>query len=71
MPDDPIELTVNGVTSPFAAGTTVAAVVAASTTQHRGVAVAVNGEVVPRGAWPATTLRPGDLVEVLTAAQGG
>jgi sulfur carrier protein len=41
------------------------------TTARRGVAVAVNGEVVPRSSWPASRLRDGDRVEVLTAAQGG
>ena len=40
-------------------------------TARRGVAVAVNGEVVPRSSWPAARLRDGDRVEVLTAAQGG
>jgi sulfur carrier protein len=40
-------------------------------TSARGVAVAVNGEVVPRSAWETTGLHPGDRVEVLTAAQGG
>ena len=38
---------------------------------RRGLAVAVNGEVVPRAGWPRTMLRDGDRVEVLTAAQGG
>jgi len=37
----------------------------------RGVAAAVNGDVVPRGAWSATPLRDGDQVEVVTAVQGG
>jgi sulfur carrier protein len=37
----------------------------------RGVAVAVNGTVVPRTGWAATVLRTGDVVEVLTAVQGG
>jgi sulfur carrier protein len=37
----------------------------------RGIAVAVNGEVVPRSAWATTTVAAGDQVEVLTAAQGG
>ena len=41
------------------------------TSARRGVAVAVNGEVVPRSVWPAARLRDGDRVEVLTAAQGG
>jgi sulfur carrier protein len=37
----------------------------------RGIAVAVNGEVVPRTAWAGTPLRDGDRVEVLSATQGG
>jgi len=37
----------------------------------RGVAVAVDGEVVPRGAWESFTLAEGARVEVLTAMQGG
>jgi len=37
----------------------------------RGVAVAVDGEVVPRGEWRRTRLREGQQVEVLRAVQGG
>lgn len=36
-----------------------------------GIAVAVNGEVVPRATWPLVALRDGDAVEVVTAVQGG
>jgi sulfur carrier protein len=36
-----------------------------------GVAVAVNGEVVPRSGWAATRLAESDRVEILVAAQGG
>jgi sulfur carrier protein len=36
-----------------------------------GVAVAVDGEVVPKARWAATVLRDGARVEVLTAVQGG
>lgn len=39
--------------------------------ERRGVAVAVEGEVVPRSAWEATTLCEGQKVEVLEARQGG
>jgi len=49
----------------------VEALVEQLTTARRGVAVAINGEVVPRSEWPAARLRDGDRVEVLTAAQGG
>jgi sulfur carrier protein len=37
----------------------------------RGVAVAVDGEVVPRGRWASTDLQDGQRVEVLHAVQGG
>ncbi|SCG56002.1 sulfur carrier protein ThiS [Micromonospora inositola] len=66
-----MELTVNGAGRTVPGGATVADVVRAVTAQQRGLAVAVNGEVVPRGGWPATVLRDGDRVEVLSAAQGG
>ncbi|MGH3795300.1 MAG: sulfur carrier protein ThiS [Pseudonocardiaceae bacterium] len=36
-----------------------------------GVAVALDGAVVPRASWPCTALREGASVEVLTAVQGG
>jgi sulfur carrier protein len=37
----------------------------------RGVAVAVNGEIVPRATWAARRVAEGDRVEALTAMQGG
>ena len=36
-----------------------------------GIAVALNGEVVPRSAWPTTALDDNDRLEVLGASQGG
>lgn len=36
-----------------------------------GIAVALNGEVVPRAAWPRTGLSAGDNVEIVGAVQGG
>jgi len=39
--------------------------------QPRGVAVAVDGEVVPRTAWQTYAIPDGARVEVLTAMQGG
>ena len=40
-------------------------------TAGRGVAVALDGEVVPRDDWSSTALREGARVEVLAAIQGG
>jgi sulfur carrier protein len=38
---------------------------------QRGIAVAVDREVVPRGAWEQTPLHDGATVEVVHAVQGG
>ncbi|GID26453.1 sulfur carrier protein ThiS [Paractinoplanes brasiliensis] len=65
-----MRLTVNGTAIESDAGT-VQALVQTITEARRGVAVAVNGEVVPRSTWVETELADGDRVEVLTAAQGG
>jgi sulfur carrier protein len=66
-----VAVTVNGSGRELGAGATVADAVAAVTEHARGVAVALNGEVVPKTSWARTALASGDQVEVLTAAQGG
>jgi len=52
---------------------TVAALVAdlGLAADARGVAVALNGAVVPRAQWAAATLAAGDRIEVIRAMQGG
>ena len=37
----------------------------------RGIAVARNGEVVPKSRWNETMVLAGDLIEIVTAAAGG
>jgi sulfur carrier protein len=66
-----VQLTVNGTSREVTGDLSVGALVEQLTPARRGVAVAVNGEVVPRSTWAAAGLRDGDRVEVLTAAQGG
>jgi sulfur carrier protein len=62
---------VNGEPSALSPGTSVAALVDEVAPSPKGIAVAVNGDVVPRSAWDDVTLTDGDRVEVLGAAQGG
>jgi sulfur carrier protein len=38
---------------------------------RRGMAVAVDATVVPRGEWANTQIRDGARVEIVTAVQGG
>ena len=64
-------LTVNGDHREWPPSTTLDALVTALVPSARGVAAAVNGEVIPRRAWQDTTLADGAVVEVVTAVQGG
>ncbi len=66
-----VRVRLNGKERELPDGSTIAAAVAELTTAAAGVAAAVNGDVVPRGSWNATPLRSGDLVEIVTAVQGG
>ncbi len=75
MPSETVpaaSIRVNGQEVPLRADT-----IAALLPEHqispemRGVAVARNGEVVPRAQWRHTALSPGDLIEIVIAKQGG
>lgn len=73
-PDRPIEVVLNGRSRHLAPGTTLAELVSAlqgRTARTKGVAVALNQEVVPHSRWALTALSDRDRVEVLVASQGG
>jgi sulfur carrier protein len=64
---------VNGEERDVPAGASVAVLVeiAGAGVGERGVAVAVDGEVVPRAEWESRALSEGENVEVVRAVQGG
>lgn len=70
-------VTVNGGVVAFDSDATLGDVVLHTMTKpdgsysDRGIAVAVNQIVVPRGDWAATVLRADDKIEIITAVQGG
>ncbi len=68
-----MNVTVNGRATRTAAGATVANVVELLDVapDARGVAVAVDGEVVARSRWAEAEVRDGALIEVVAAIQGG
>ena len=68
MADDDVEVNGTPGKSPV---TTVADLVAPWCPSPRGIAVARNGEVVPKSAWDDTGWSPGDRIEIVTAAAGG
>jgi sulfur carrier protein len=68
---DTTDTTVNGVSYAAPEGITVAELVAAWCPSPRGVAVALDGEVVPHSTWDSTVVTAGASVEIVSAAAGG
>jgi thiazole synthase len=68
-----MKVELNGSRMELPEGATVATAIELSgaAPEGRGVAVAVDGDVVPRSEWEATALAEGQSVEVLAAIQGG
>ncbi len=62
---------VNGTTWLGPRHVTVAQVVDVWCPSPKGVAVALNDEVVPTSRWKGTVITDGDRVEIVTAAAGG
>ena len=67
----PIPVRLNGEPAELPAGSTVADVVAILCPDGRGVAVALDLEVVPRSRWADVRPGPGASIEIVTAAAGG
>lgn len=67
-----MNVVLNGDDAQVDTGATVADVLARlEVSARRGVAVAVEGEVVPRREWDARVLEEGARVEIVNAIQGG
>lgn len=78
-----IELHLNGKAATYGRGATVREMVSAQLGKEigsdgraldgsaLGVAIAVNGAVIPRSSWAEHELSDGARVELVTAAQGG
>ena len=68
-----MKVVLNGAVTELTAGSTVQAALEALElpASGRGVAVAVDAEVVPRGQWGDHELQEGARVEILRAIQGG
>ena len=66
-----MNLLVNGTPRDVPQGSTLEGLVNETAASRRGVAVAVNGEVVPKTRWSDTRLVESDRIEILTAIGGG
>lgn len=67
-----IEIRVNGSKQAYEDRNVTALLTARGVDSSRkGIAIAVNGTVVPRGQWNEITLNEGDEVEIIRALSGG
>ncbi|KIQ82572.1 sulfur carrier protein ThiS [Aeromonas sp. L_1B5_3] len=66
-----LTIRLNDKAQPLAAGQSVADLLAAQGVNPQGVAVALNGAVLPRGRWAETRLNDGDKIHLFTAIAGG
>ena len=66
-----VEIVVNGEPMAVPAATTLERLLVLAGAPTRGIAIALEGEVVPRSAWRRTTLDAGARVEIVSAAAGG
>ena len=64
-------ITINGAEHGVEADSSLVTILDAYGVAEKGVAVAVDGAVVPRASWRDTIVPDGATVEVLTAVQGG
>lgn len=65
------DIQVNGQPEPLSAATVAELLRARGLTASKGVAVAVNGEVVPASRWEEHRLGAGDEIEIVRPFQGG
>ncbi|HVP04193.1 MAG TPA: sulfur carrier protein ThiS [Dehalococcoidia bacterium] len=66
-----MKITVNGKPRSLSDAASVTALLDVLKVKPEQVAVAINGQVVRRRDWPQTSVREGDVVEVVRAVGGG
>ena len=72
MSHTPLSIRVNGAPRSVASATVSELLAEVGLSPARpGIAVAVEGALVPRAAWGETRIEDGQAVEIITASQGG
>ena len=66
-----MNITLNGKQHELEGERNVVALLQSLNVKAEQVAVALNGEVVRKRAWPQTEIRSGDTVEIVRAVGGG
>ena len=67
-----MEITINNTVTSVEENTSLAAVVHSNSGENtKGIAVAINQQVVPKDAWNSTILNQNDTILIIKATQGG
>lgn len=66
-----MKVRINNSEKEIAAGTTIAMIAQMESLPDKGVAIAVNGEIVQRSAWSGHIINNGDDIIILKAFCGG
>ena len=66
-----MNITLNGKPHELEGERSIVALLQSLNVKAEQVAVALNGEVVRKRAWPQTEIRSGDTVEIVRAVGGG
>jgi thiamine biosynthesis protein ThiS len=66
-----LRVTINGEEQQVPEGLTVAALLQQLALPAERVAIERNRDILPRAAWPATPVQPGDAFEIVTLVGGG
>ena len=66
-----IRVTLNGKNTEIQGSLTVSALLDSLNINAQQVAVAINGEVLPRDLWAEAEIQAGDTIEIVRAAGGG
>jgi sulfur carrier protein len=66
-----IEIVLNGQKKLIEKSLTIAELVAETSNSDKGVAIACNGQVIRKLEWDSHHIVSGDVIEVISAVQGG
>lgn len=67
-----MEITINNIVTNVEENTSLATVVHSNSGENtKGIAVAINQQVVPKDAWNSTILNQNDTIIIIKATQGG
>jgi sulfur carrier protein len=66
-----MEVQINGVKQDVSSNSNVSSLLALHSISVQGIAVAVNGTVVPKTSWSTHVLQSEDKITIIQATQGG